>query len=152
MTAHYRSPMNFTWGALQSAENALKKLFAIVESYKDDESSELHAEFMGSFMDAVNDDLNMPKALAVLWELLKAEIDEGVKLVTLLKFDEILGFGFDSHVGLEIPQVVKDLVKTREMYRQSAIWDKADFVRRDIEKHGYVVEDSSEGSKIKRKI
>lgn len=153
LTAHYRTQTNFTWGALESSQNALKKLYTVIEGYKDDKNAEPDGDYIDDFMTAVNDDLNMPKALAVVWDLLKdEELSEGVKLVTLQRFDTVLGLDFESHIGLEIPEKVHQLVATREMYRKSGIFDKADLVRREIASQGYVVEDTPQGPKIKRNV
>ncbi len=153
MTAHYRTPLNFTWGALQSASSALRKLYTVVEGYKDDSGALPDKSELRKFEEALNDDLNMPKVLAIVWDVLKNEsMSEGVKLATLQKFDTVLGFGLDSHIGLEIPEKVQHLATTRQEYRKAGIWDKADVLRREIESQGYVVEDVAEGFKIKRKI
>lgn len=152
MTAHYRTPINFTWGALQSADNAMKKLFTVLEGYKEDQDADVNEEYMKAFSEALAEDLNTPKALAVVWDMLKSELPESTKLKTLLKFDNVLGLGLDSHIGLEIPQKVLNLAVTRNEYRKAAIWDKADLVRREIESHGYLVEDLPTGYKLKRKV
>lgn len=152
MTAHYRTPVNFTWGALQSADNAMKKLFTVLEGYKEDQEADVNEEYMRAFSDAIGEDLNTPKALAVVWDMLKSDLPESTKLKTLLKFDNVLGLGLDSHIGLEIPQKVLNLAVTRNEYRKAAIWDKADLVRREIESHGYLVEDLPTGYKLKRKV
>lgn len=152
MTAHYRTPLNFTWGALQSASNAMKKLFTMIEGYKDDAGATIDQKYMDAFMSALNDDLNTPKALAVVWDMLKDDIAEGSKLKTLQKFDNILGLGLEEHIGLEVPKKVLDLASTRNEYRKAAIWDKADVLRREIESHGYLVEDTPDGYKLKRKV
>jgi cysteinyl-tRNA synthetase len=151
-SAHYRSPLNFTWSSLESADSALQKLYTVVEGYKDDPNALPSDEYIDRFLDILNDDLNMPKALAVMWDLIKSDTDEGVKLATMTKFDEVLGFGLDSHIGIEIPQNILDMAKTREVYRKNGIWDKADVVRREIESKGYYVEDTPEGYLIKRKV
>ena len=95
----------------------------------------------------------MPKALAVAWDLLKSDAQESSKIVTLLKFDEVLGFKLENHVGYEIPQKVQDLAKMRNEYRKAGIWDKADQVRKEVESLGFVIEDKPNGQfKIKRKL
>jgi cysteinyl-tRNA synthetase len=152
MTAHYKTPLNFTWEALQNVQNSLKKLYDIVGSYKEEKDAPLNEEYMDKFMQAINDDFNMPKAVAVLWELLKADIDEAVKIKNLLEYDEVLGLNIENYIGFDIPQQVLDLVKIRQEYRKSGIYDKADVVRRQISDLGYVVEDTNDSYKLKRKI
>jgi cysteinyl-tRNA synthetase len=152
MTAHYRNTLNFTWGALQSADAALKKLYSLVGDYKDSESAEVDYLYSDKFKTALNDDFNLPKALAVVWDLLKSDLPEGVKLVTVLKFDEVLGLKIDEHVGLEIPEKIINLARTRQQYRKNNIWDKADVIRREIENQGYVIEDTNGEFKLRKKI
>ncbi len=152
MTAHYRSPLNFTWGAVQSADNALKKLYTLVDGYKTTADDIYDLESYDNFMHAINSDVNMPKALALLWEMLKSDLAEGVKLATLTKFDEVLGFGIDNYINQDIPDEVYDLAKTRDFYRRNCIWEKADQIRKQILAKGYIVEDSGDAFKIKRKI
>ena len=153
MTAHYRSGLNFTWDALQASQNSLKKLYDLIGSYKESKESQPNQRFISKFTESLNEDLNLPKALAVLWDMLKSEIPEPEKLMTALKMDEVLGFNLVDYVGFEIPQKIEDLAKTRSEYRKNGIWDKADIVRKQISEMGYVVEDTPNGKyKVKRKL
>jgi cysteinyl-tRNA synthetase len=151
MTAHYKTPLNFTWEALQNVQNSLKKFYDIIGSYKEDSDAKISEEFMQKFMEAVNDDINMPKAIAVLWELLKSTVSEESKIKTLLKFDEVLGLNIENYVGFEVPENVLSLAKVREQYRKSGIWDKADSVRKELAELGYVVEDKDGTFRVRKK-
>ncbi|OGC48985.1 hypothetical protein A3A69_01810 [candidate division WWE3 bacterium RIFCSPLOWO2_01_FULL_37_15] len=153
LSAHYRSKLNFTWEALQNAQNSLKKLYDIIGSYEEGGEGRIEEPYLFKFMEAINDDMNMPKALAVAWDLLKSESPESSKIMTLLKFDEVFGFKLENHVGYEIPQKVQDLAKMRNEYRKAGIWDKADQVRKEVESLGFVIEDKPIGQfRIKRKL
>lgn len=154
MTSHYRKPLNFTWEALQSAQNSVKKLFDTVSGFNvsKDSSGEVSQDYLQRFVRAINDDLNMPKAQSILWDVIKSDLSEDVKVATVLKLDEVLGFKFDEIIGFEIPTDVNNLAKTRNEYRKSGIWDKADFLRREIEAKGFVVEDAGTGYKVKKKF
>jgi cysteinyl-tRNA synthetase len=153
MTAHYRSPINFTWESLQNAQNSLKKLYDILSGYKESETAQPSDRHMSSFLSAINDDLNMPEALAVCWDMLKSNLTEPTKLVTALSMDKVLGLRLEDAVGYEIPQNINDLARTRQEYRRSGIWEKADIIRRQMSEQGYYVEDLSDGNfKVKRKI
>ncbi|OGC77613.1 cysteine--tRNA ligase [candidate division WWE3 bacterium RIFOXYD1_FULL_39_9] len=153
MTAHYRSPLNFTWESLQNAQNSLKHLYDILGGYKDAEKAMPSDRHIANFMDVLNDDINIPEALAVCWEMLKSNLGESVKLATILKMDKVLGLKLDDAIGYEIPQEVLDLVKTRTEYRKNGIWDKADLVRHQINDLGYSVEDLPDGKfKVRRKL
>jgi cysteinyl-tRNA synthetase len=150
MHAHYRTKLNFTWEALQNSQNSLKKLYALVESYKEDHEAPLSIDHLRTFEEAINNDLNMPTALATMWELIKSDVSEGTKLNTLIKFDEVLGLKIADHIGYEVPKEVENLARTRWEYRKQGIWDKADVLRRQIEQSGFVVDDSSDNYRIKR--
>lgn len=152
MTAHYRTKLNFTWEALASAATALNKMYDIVGGYQEQKHAPVETEYLDRFYAALNDDLNMPKALSVVWDLLKGNIPEASKIVTLLRLDEVLGLSIVDYVGFEVPQKVNDLAKMRDHYRRSGIWDKADLLRREIEFEGFIVEDTKDTYKIKRKL
>lgn len=153
MTSHYRSKLNFTWEGLQSAQNALKKLYELARSYSRDPSAKVSKDFIKKFGEKINDDLNMPEALAVVWEMIKAEVGEPEKLATLLKMDTVLGLRMEENLALETPQKVIDMAKTRAEYRRAGIWDKADQARKQLMDMGYEIEDLPDGKfKLKRKI
>ncbi len=152
MTAHYRTPLNFTWEALQNAQNSLKKMYDIIGDYHEDKNAELSVEHFERFKSEIDDDVNMPKAVAAMWELIKGEMSEESKVRTLLEMDKILGLNFDNYIGFEIPREILNMAKTRWQYRRSGIWDKADLLRREIAEMGYVIEDSPNDYRVKRKL
>jgi cysteinyl-tRNA synthetase len=154
MTGHYRKPLNFTWEALSGAQNSLKKLYEVVAGYNvsKDSTGQASVEFLQKFERAINDDLNMPKVLSVTWDLVKSDLEEDRKVATLLKFDEVLGFDFDTLIGFEVPKEVDDLARTRWEYKKAGIWDKADFIRRQIDELGFAVDDTTEGYRVKKKF
>ena len=153
MTSQYRSKLNFTWDALQSAQNALRRLYELARGYKKDSSVKPSKEFIKKFGDKINDDLNLPEALAVVWEMIKSEMEEPEKLATLLKMDSVLGLKIEEHLAYDTPQKVLDVAKMRSEYRKAGIWDKADLARKQILEMGYEVEDLPDGKfKIKRKM
>ncbi|MFH1295242.1 MAG: cysteine--tRNA ligase, partial [bacterium] len=154
MTGHYRKPLNFTWESLTSAQQSLKKLYEAVSSYNVSKDSQglVSEELMQKFERAINDDLNMPRALSAAWEVVKSDEDEDIKVATLLKLDEVLGLGFDELIGFEVPKEVDDLARTRWEYKKVGIWDKADFIRRQIDELGFTVDDSTAGYRVKKKF
>ena len=153
MTSHYRGSLNFTWEAMQNAQNTLNRIYDIVSGYEYDERAEVSDKYIKKFMEKLNEDLNMPEALAVFWELIKSTTPESSKLNTILKMDEVLGLRLQEHIGVEIPENILNLAKMRNEYRKNGIWDKADMVRKQINDLGYVVEDSQTGSfKVKKKL
>jgi len=149
--AHYRTKLNFTWEALQASASALKKLYDMVESYQEDPEATISPEYLNKFEAAIGDDVNIPQAVAVMWDMLKSDIPEGSKLKTLEKFDEVLGLNIVDHIGYEVPADIENLAKLRWEYRKNGIWDKADVIRKQIEAQGFVIEDLVNAYKVKRK-
>jgi cysteinyl-tRNA synthetase len=153
MTSHYKGSLNFTWEAMQNAQNTLNRIYGLVSGYEYDEKAEVSDKYIKKFMEKLDEDLNMPEALAVFWELIKSTTPESSKLNTILKMDEVLGLRLQEHIGVEIPDNILNLAKMRNEYRKNGIWDKADMVRKQINDLGYVVEDTQTGSfKVKKKL
>ncbi len=99
----------------------------------------------------VNDDLNTPKALALMWEMLKDnKLSDHDKYFLLLEFDKVFGFNLGLVEKEEISKEVVDLVKEREKARSNKDWKKSDKLRGLIESKGYSVSDTSSGWEIKR--
>jgi cysteinyl-tRNA synthetase len=150
---NYRGPLNFTWEAMQNSQNSLKRIYELVASYVYNPKAEISDKFLKKFREKIDEDLNIPEALAVFWELIKSSIPEESKLNTILKLDEFLGLKLQEHIGVEIPKNVLELAKMRGEYRKNGIWDKADVLRRQISDLGYVVEDLPTGEyKVKKKF
>jgi len=150
LTAHYRSLANFTWEALEGAQKALQNLY---EQYKSlgEEIGEVHEEYRERFIRVINDDLNTPQALALLWELIKDKtLDSDCKKATMLDFDRVLGLGLNKQHTQPVPLDVFELVAKREEARKKEDWQKADELRKKIEKQGYLVNDTSQGPKVKK--
>ena len=151
--AHYRSEMNFTWEAIKGAKLALDKIYERASSF-----SQVHRyadiEFERSFLDALFHDLNTPKALSIMWDMLGSNMDDAVKAATLYKMDEVLGLKIResaSHLR-DIPQGVMELVAEREIYRKQKKFVRADHLRNRIEKMGYVLDDEEKATRVFRKI
>jgi cysteinyl-tRNA synthetase len=149
--AHYRDPLNFTWESLQAAQNALEKLRNQVASLKgqddrtilSEEKEKKIDEYRSKFMQAVDDDLNTPQALAVLWEMLKSNIPSGDKYDLAMSFDEILGLKIGEKKIVEIPENIKKMIVEREKLRSEGKYDEADKIRDEIQKLGFEVSDKS---------
>ena len=86
--------MNFTWESLEAAQTALERLRKEVAGYNEPKIG--CAEYEKEFLDAVNDDLNIPKALSVLWKVVKSNYPSSSKAETIFKFDEVLGLSLKN--------------------------------------------------------
>jgi len=157
---HYRSPMNFTFEALTGAKQALFRLKRhVFEEYKNAKGN-IVPEYQKKFRDAINDDLDTPKALSVLWELVKdSSVSPGDKVATLRDMDTVLGIGLNDkmddviyELGVvspeDLPEDVQDLIEKREAARIAQNWEQADTLREAINLKGYSVEDGPAGPKI----
>ncbi len=150
--AHYRSQQNFTWEAIESAQNGLAHLYNQIRGLGD-KIGKVNKEFKNQFTEALNDDFNVPQGFAIIPELLKSDLKNEDKLATLLEFDKVLGLEFQiasSQKQEKIPESVTGLVKIREEMRQKKDWQEADKIRIQIEELGYSVEDASSGPYVKK--
>lgn len=150
LTAHYSTRLNFTWESLQAAENAMKNLYREVSSYG--EAKVGCAEFEQQFLEAINNDLDTPKALAVMWDLVKSDYPDSAKLQSLLKFDEVLGLGLNAIAEQSISTEIQDLIKKREKARADKDFAKSDEIRKQIADKGFEVVDEENGTKLKKII
>lgn len=151
LTGHYKKQINFTFEALDAAKDALAKLHEHVVNFGDrQEELDKNNKFYKNFSDAVNDDLNMPQALAVTWEMVKSDTPDAQKKSLLKSFDEVLGLRLLDYKTLKIPQDIKALAKKRDELRKEGKFEESDKIRGQIEEKGYKVEDSSEGTKISK--
>ncbi len=145
LQTHYRQEMNFTWEALEGAQNALNRLRKEIAGFEEPKIG--CAEFESKFLDAVNDDLNMPKALSIVWEVLASDYPASAKAETLFKFDKVLGLSLkESREILEkqvknIPDEVKKLMEKRQELRKEKKYEEADKIRDEIINLGFKVED-----------
>lgn len=148
LTAHYQSQLNFTWKSLEASQNALNKLYDFIKISPSDkgelEGVVSSAKYEKQFQTALENNLDTPKALAIVWEMIKSkELSYDDKKVSLLKFDQVLGLGLDKikKEKTEMPEKIKELIKQREEARKNKDWQKADELRDEIKKEGYVVQD-----------
>lgn len=150
LSSTYRNPLNFTDDGYQASKNALKRAYDMVASLKVDDSYKYDEIFVGRFLDAINNDFNTPAALGIFWETVTSNLPETIKLNSLLKMDEVLGLDLIKYVGYDIPLEVLELAKLRWEYKRQGIYDKADFMRREIEKLGFEVLDQKDNYQLKK--
>ncbi len=153
LSAHYRSKLIFSWQSLKSAQNGLDNLYQKVQQLKTKNiknGSLSYTNYQNRFLSFINDDLNTPKALTLLWEVIKSsKLSDAEKYKILLDFDRVFAIGLSEIKKLKIPQKIKKLVELRQKYRQQKKWVKADKIRQKVKELGYWIEDTKEGPKIK---
>lgn len=151
LTAHYRTPQNFTWKGLESAKSAFVKLVNHLREYKKFNNFVINKKntenFRSKFIQAVEDDFNMPKALSVLWEVVSSGINPSEKYSLIIEFDQVFGLGLKelaekTEEFQSLPEEVQYLIKQREEARKNKDWQKSDEIRDTLEKNfGYKVRD-----------
>lgn len=155
-TSHYRNKLNFTWEALESSQNTLNKLregYQKHNSGTDEIDDKSISEYKTKFQEAINDDLNMPVAMSVIWEIIKNPNKSKKLAELLLDFDKVLGIDIqknDSKKDIEIPEDIKKLIEKRRIARQNKDWNLSDNIRDDIKEKGYIVKDTKEGMTIEK--
>ena len=152
-SSHYKKPINFTFEAMDAAKVALNRL---KEGYRRhlagkeiiDESS--IKEFETKFLEAINDDLNMPLALSVIWDVVKYEKKSNMLAELLLKFDTVLGLNIDKEEKIYLPEEIKNIVEERKQARINKDWNKSDELRDKLISLGYTVKDTKDGMEVNK--
>ena len=161
LTAHYRSSANFTWDAIEAADTALGRLQRMYLEFGNTKNAEEKTDiedFTNRFFAALANDLDTPKALALVWDTVRdANLSPAQKHAALHVADHLFGLGLaDAHAvkqlevipHTELPDVVQQFVLDREAARQSKDFSLADELRVKIFDLGYEVKDTFEGPKV----
>lgn len=148
MTAHYRSKLHFSWAALGAAQTALNRLRHLYSGWTD--GGRVDSDFAERFNAELNDDLNLPRALAVLWELVKSDLPSATLKATVDSFDLVLGLGLRdwAPVASDIPESIRVLLGERAQAREAKNWEKADEIRKMLSTRGWRVEDGNDGQRL----
>ena len=154
LLTNYRKELNFSLENLDAAKHALQGIRNKLLEFKDNLLSgvkESVKNYENMFLEKINDDLNMPEALAVVWTLLKDnELGNKEKYNLMLKFDKVLGLGLKSlNVTKKLPKDIEKLVEEREEARKNKDFNKADKIRDKLKTIGVVLEDTAKGVKWK---
>ncbi|MFH1365847.1 MAG: cysteine--tRNA ligase [Patescibacteria group bacterium] len=150
LMANYRTKINFVWEALEGAEIALKRLYGLYLALGN-KHGHIHKEYQNKFKEYLEDDLDTPRALVLLWDVIKDKnMSAGDKKATILDFDKVLGLGFENLQKEKIPEEIKKLAEEREEARKEKDFKKSDELRKEINSLGYEVKDTSAGQKISK--
>ncbi len=167
LSAHYRTQQNLTLEGLKKAEETLSGLTDFLDRITGMEAKGEYNKKLGkavkksqeSFLKALNDDLNLPSALSVLFNIVK-ETNRAIEqnkigkknseevLKTLIEFDRV--FGVLEHEKTEVPQWVRTLVEEREKARREKDFAESDNIRKKILEAGWIVEDTPRGPRLRR--
>jgi cysteinyl-tRNA synthetase len=173
LTTHYRSHLNLTWDSMQASQIALSNLYLTIWELKqssggfwlkkllsffgltDKETKDVLKKikkYQEDFLEAINDDMDMPKAISIVWQIISDQtLLPGAKKELLLNFDKVLGLDLNKIKVIPPSKKVKELAQKREQMRLAKQWEKSDQLRIQIEKEGWLVEDTAKGPKLKPK-
>lgn len=156
-TSHYRNKLNFTWDGIKSCQVSLDRLRELVNSHKDlntNVDDKLLKDFENRFMEAINDDLNMPVAISIVWELAKYSVKSNKIYELIMKFDSILSLDLNKvkkdNKNVEVPNEILELLEQRKKARESKDYALSDTLRDKIKEKGYIVKDTKEGQEIEK--
>jgi len=162
LTGHYRTHLNFTFEALQGAKQALFKLKRFIFEECKNAQGSVNETYRLKFHTAINDDLDTPKAIALMWEIVKdSTLSSGDKVATIREIDSILDVGLSDdsddavrELGIvetnEVPEDIQLLLEQRDLARTTHNWDEADRIREAINFKGYTLEDTPQGQRISK--
>jgi cysteinyl-tRNA synthetase len=161
INAHYRQGLNFAFTALEDARKSLERIDRCVDELSmrieaDAKEPEFAKKALEDFTSAVNDDLNIPRAFAALFELVRETNASATKSQAVLdvfkRMDEVLGVVFfGKKEKSEVPAEVLALLEERKLARANKLWAESDRLRDEIAALGWAVKDSKDGQSVTKK-
>ena len=153
LTAHYRTQMSFSWEAMDAAATALDRMRNGFFALPDDPAALPDAAYLARFTAEINDDLIVPRALAIAWEVLRGDLPPAVRRATLRRFDDVFGLRLAQWrpVQHEIPADVTTLAEARAAARKAKQWTEADRLRGELAALGWEMEDQPAGYRLKKR-
>ena len=159
-SAHYRTKLNFTFDTVLSTQKALNRLrenyLSHLNGNEEIEDSEIN-DYKNRFKEAINDDLNMPLATGIMWEVARNNKKSKQFADLLLEFDKIFGLDLtnsekylEEQSRIELPEEILDLVEKRKVAREAKDWAESDRIRDILKEKGYQVKDSKDGMTIEK--
>ncbi len=151
LSAHYRARLNFTWEGLDGAATALHRLRTAASEWG--APGTVDVGYVNRFSERLNDDLNMPRAVALTWELVKSALPASTKKATLVEFDRVLGLQLGAWQAVEavVPAAIAELVQQRQQARAEKRWQDADALRTQIIAAGFDIDDTPQGPRLRRR-
>lgn len=154
-SSHYRNKLNFTWDAIKSAKNSLNKLRDMIALHKDVNKKidkNIISKYEEQFLDAINDDMNMPVAISIVWEIAKEKEKSNDFYELIKKFDSVLSLDLDKNdkEDINIPEDIKLILNERKEARKNKNFAKSDELRDKLRELGYIVKDTKDGQIIEK--
>jgi cysteinyl-tRNA synthetase len=153
LTGHYRGQLNFTWDALDAAAIALERMRSGVHGLRDAGAADPDPGLIERFTNELNDDLNLPRALAVGWETLRGDLPPAIRRATMLAFDRVFGLGLAAWEPKAevVPDAIRVIADARVAARRAKNWAEADRLRGELHSAGWDMEDRSDDYTLKRR-
>lgn len=161
-TAHYRTKLNFTFAGAEASEKSLNRLrqsYLKHEEANNEVDDKIIEEYLNRFVEAINDDLNMPLAMGIVWEVARNDIKSNKFAKLLLEFDKVLGLDLanskkylEKEEKQEISEEIQKLLEERKTARKNKNWAESDRIRDLLKEKGYTVKDTKEGQIIEKEI
>lgn len=149
-SSSYTTRVNFTEEAVRSTNTALSRLKDFVISLGAIKGK-VNEEYKNRFVEAMDNNLESPKALSILWDLVKdKDLNNEDKLATILDFDKVFGFGLDKIEEDEIPEEIIKIAEERKLARDNKDWTKSDDLRNIVNDLGYDIKDTENGYRISK--
>jgi cysteinyl-tRNA synthetase len=158
LNAHYRNKLNFTWDVMQASQVSYDRFIEGALQHKDGVAEiprNVLESFLTEFEDAINDDLNIPKALGIAWNMVRySEKSKGIYEL-LLKMDDVFGLGikYAEQKSAEEPELdaeIERLIEERQQARKEKNWKLSDEIRDKLKEMGIELQDTPQGVKWKR--
>ncbi|HEV2140459.1 MAG TPA: cysteine--tRNA ligase [Candidatus Dormibacteraeota bacterium] len=140
LQARYRAPLNFSTNGLKGADRALRQLREKVGEWSRARGS-VDAAWDARFREAIADDLDFPRAMAMVAELTRSQLNPGAKAATLIAWDRVLGLDLDRAEGRVLPDGAQELIAEREKARAARDFARADQLREELRSLGVSVAD-----------
>lgn len=153
LNTNYTKKINFTFDGIKASQSSLNSLRKLISEHKNgtnDISEEKLNKYKENFLDAINDNLNTPLALGILFSMLKNEPKSHKIYELAIDFDKVFGLRLDEEVIVDVPENVKELAELRWQAKLNKDWAKADALRKEIAELGYQILDTKDGYEIKK--
>ena len=156
LNVQYRQKLNFTWEAMAAAKTAYERLSALLYRHKTAPAPENRPEiekYLGEFHEAINDDLNVPMTMGVLWKMLRLPAGKDVYDAALV-MDKVFALDFDKVASpdhtAEAPPEIREMAEKRREVRRNKNWAESDRLRDEIAAKGYKVLDTADGYRLEK--
>ncbi|NMB97702.1 MAG: cysteine--tRNA ligase, partial [Clostridiaceae bacterium] len=167
LNAHYRNKLNFTWDAMKAAQISYDRFLEGALAHKNagittenKVEPEVVAAFKKDFKEAITDDLNIPKALGIAWNVIRYDTKSAELYDLLLSFDKVLGLDIakteekvkkeKDNIYEELEPEIRKMVDERQEARKQKNWKVADEIRNKLKDMGIILIDTPQGVKVSK--